>query len=116
MSAGWPTLSPFWILSTKTEDASLLRFCKGGDFCCGPRELLVASCTCPWYAPTENRGGCGSLICASFHNLITGKVGQLASRCDGRLILRNFSRVIAFLFLLEVFLQERARRSRLLYL
>ncbi len=30
--------------------------------------------------------------------------------------LRNFSRVIAFLLLLEVFLQERARRSRLLYL
>jgi hypothetical protein len=30
--------------------------------------------------------------------------------------LRNFSGVIAFLLLLEVFLQERARRSRLLYL
>src|SRR3979411_3335171 len=32
-------------------------FCNGGDFCCG--QLLVASCTCPWYAPSKNRGGCG---------------------------------------------------------
>ena len=43
---------------------------------------------------------------------VTRQVGSLRHSST----LRNFSRVIAFLLLLEVFLQERARRSRLLYL